>query len=62
MKLEMISIHQEISEKTREIIISNHGITYKITSDFHGICITNDDITGGIVIYTCDNKNKIIIK
>jgi len=59
MKLKMISTHEKIEEKTKEITISNHGIIYTITSDFLGICITND--SERITIRSTDDKNKIIL-
>jgi hypothetical protein len=60
MKLESLSEHQKIAEKTQEIVISNHGVTYKIISNFYGICIENDH-PDGIRTRSGDNKNLIVI-
>jgi hypothetical protein len=50
-----------IDDKAKSITITNHGITYTITSNFHGICITNDHAIG-MSIFSTDDKHSIILK
>ena len=61
MILEKISLTEKVGEKKKEITITNNGVTYKITSDFLGLRITNDH-SKGITIYAAGETNQIIIR
>ena len=60
MKIERIDSDKEVDKKVKRVEISNHGITYTITSDFLGIRVTNDHDKGIVVHPAC--KNEIVIK